>query len=171
MNWKTTSIFFMGFSAGMVYTVACSNNDKGGDSGIPGVGDANADEGEEGDDDTSGLASQITDLTSQLADLSTQLADMAIALAASEAAIVQLQSETLRWEIVEYTCSGVSYENTGISTDGIVALTWGYIDDDDPSEVNWNQPSVDSQDGMLEVNCGYDADSLVTFTIALGYQR
>lgn len=33
MSWKTTSIFFMGFSLGMVYVVACNGNNKA-DSGL-----------------------------------------------------------------------------------------------------------------------------------------
>ena len=41
MSWKTTSVFFMGFSAGMVYVVACNGDNKT-DSGMSLIDTASA---------------------------------------------------------------------------------------------------------------------------------
>ena len=156
MSWKTTSVFFMGFSLGMVYVVACNgNSDKnGGETGIPGVGDASADEGE----DTADLLYLITELSGQLA-------EMATALAASEAAIVQLQSETLRWEVVEYDCTDDD-DYLSISNEGIVALSWFWDEGDGGG--NWDEGPLWVHDGNIIADCRQPDEHYI---IAMGYRR
>lgn len=153
MSWKTTSVFFMGFSLGMVYVVACNSDKNGGETGIPGVGDASADEG---------LAAQITELSSQLA-------DMATALAASEAAILQLQSETLRWEVVEYDCTEDDDDVFIRSNEGIVALTFFVGRDGYDYWNNTFNSNLTVQDGNIIANC--EPNETESFIIAMGYQR
>lgn len=122
--------------------------------------------------DLAALASQVSQLVGQVGELSE-------ALAASEAKILQLQNETLRWEVVEHVCSGVSdpSEQTSIYAQDALFVSYSkiYTDTNGDDTIildTYSNIIIDETTGLLKADC-YHAHFYpeIKYIISLAYQR
>ena len=134
-------------------------------------------------DQTNDDSSDNTDLaalTSQVSQLVGQIGELTEALAASDAKILQLQNETLRWEVVEHVCSGVddSFEQTSIDAQDALFVSYSrkYTNSDGSEQTYWDTSYTkirnDGTNGTLLLDCtNADDYQEKKYIISLAYQR
>ena len=154
----------------LALTLGCATEDpKTDDTSSNGVGDGSGEENGSGDDESEDMGN----LLSQVADMATEIAEMSAKIAAQQATIVQLElemSETLRWEMVEYTCAGSDdeHEAVGLSSVGAAAISVSAKDvgGDGPHWELANYRLAD--DGDVMVRC---SERWPYWRVTVGYER
>ena len=129
--------------------------------------------------DTSELTDQIDTLTAQMSEMQSQIDQLSDALAASESLNLQLQNETLRWEVIEYVCTSDGLEPTGIELGEALGILYRkYVYNNNTlvyasAISNRDVVVLDETTGQLDINCAGPAEEYteVRFVISLGYPR